>query len=159
MKLNVPFLPQRHDHTCGPAALQMVLKYFGNDLSESKLCTLAGTTRKTGTARLGMLVAFRRLGFFVHAHADSSLRELRGYLDEGIPVIVNYRDFTDNEGHYGVVVGYQGSDLIIHDPYLKRGFFLANAKAFEKRWHGYHEKQHRHWLLAASPKPFPKSSH
>jgi ABC-type bacteriocin/lantibiotic exporter with double-glycine peptidase domain len=152
MKLSVPFIRQQNDHTCGPTALQMVLQFYGRDIPDAMLCAMASTTEKSGTARKGMVRAFTLLGFKTHSHHDATLDEVKYFIEQGIPVIVNYRDFEENTGHYGVIVGLENGKVFIHDPYHTEPYLEADAIAFDARWYGYHSKKFTRWLLAASLK-------
>lgn len=155
MKLMVPFLHQETDYTCGPTALRMVLSYFGKHTPENVVMAIAGTSEATGTGRRGMVNALKILGLNTHAHHGATIDEIRFYLDEGFPIIVNYRDFTDNVGHYGVIVGYERDTLFIHDPYAAEGNTQVSVNDFDSHWYGYHSKQFTRFLLVSGDKPLP----
>jgi predicted double-glycine peptidase len=153
MRLNVPFLRQQTDYTCGPTALQMVLAYFGKTVATETVCAMAGTTEKTGTRRRGMITTLQILGFQTHFHSNSSLEEVKFFLDQCAPVIVSYREFAEKESHFGVLVGYEGETLILHDPYEEKPFMPVPEKLFLEHWYGKHTKFYTRWLLAVSDKP------
>ncbi len=153
MRLNVPFIKQETDYTCGPTALQMALAYFGRTFPVTTLSAMASTTEKSGTARKGMVRALNILGFQTHAHHDGSLDEVKFFLEQGAPVIVNYRDLKYNEGHYGVIVGIEEGKVILHDPFEETPFIEIDAIQFDARWYGFHSKKYTRWLLAVSDQP------
>lgn len=154
MRINVPFLKQELDYTCGPTALQMVLKYFGKPVPEATLCALSSTTERNGTARAGMVRALTVLGFQIHSHHGATIDEVNFYLEQQVPLIMNYRDSANVEGHYGVAVGIEDGKLLLHDPY-EEPFVPVSFADFDARWYGYHSKQFTRWMLAVSDKPLP----
>lgn len=145
MRLKVPFIEQIKDYICGPTALHMVLCYHKNNIPIDRLSQLSKTTEKTGTTRSGLVRAAKTLGYEVHAHSESTLKEIKHWIDKGLPVIVNFRP-QRKFGHYAVVIGYTDSSLIFHDPWYGRGVKFKNKK-FLYEWYGYHEFAHRRWLM------------
>jgi uncharacterized protein len=154
MRLNVPFIKQSTDYTCGPTALQMVLQYFGKFVEDKTICAMASTTDKNGTPRKGLIRTLQILGLETHFHSNSSIAELKFFLDQGAPVIVGYRDLQQDESHFGVVVGYEDEYLLLHDPSEETPFTPIFVQDFLDRWYGRHTKQHTRWMLAALNKPF-----
>lgn len=148
--LKIPFFRQRLDYTCGPAVLQMVLAFHGVSATQEKLARICKTTKATGTSRENLVRAARIHGVYAHKHSEGSLREISWFLASGIPVVVNYREPGDEEGHYAVVVGITPSQVMLHDPYHGRGFNLSRAN-FMRRWHGKHVNKNRQWLAAFAP--------
>lgn len=154
MRLNIPFIKQKLIYTCGPTAMQMILKYFGKSVTDTTLCAMSGTNERHGTNRQNIVSAFKVLGFNVHAHHSSSVDELKFYLDKKVPVLVNYRHFVDNVGHYSVVVGFEKGNIVMHDPYGEP-FLVASVKQFDESWYGLHSKQYTRWMVAVSDQPLP----
>lgn len=65
MKLEVPFYPQTNETNCGPAALRMILSYFGKDYRLSEIEREAGIEAGKGLYTLQLALAARRLGLSV----------------------------------------------------------------------------------------------
>lgn len=156
--INVPYVRQIADHTCGPAALAMMLAYWRKPASQQQLIRQVQTTEYSGTTRKNLIRAARAAGLYTHSHSNASYAELRSLVQQGIPVLVNYREPEENTGHYGVVVAATASHLLIHDPYHGPAFKMPTA-LFQRRWHGTHHSVNRRWLLAAQAKPFDPKLH
>ena len=67
---------------------------------------------------------------------------------EGIPVIVNFVEPSEEVGHFGVAIGEERGRVILHDPWNGEGFSLP-LEEFERRWLGYKTRDPRRgWFLA-----------
>lgn len=104
--LEVPVIAQARQR-CGPAALQMVLGYYGADAAALGEAERAFDPVLRGTLITELASAARRAGFdaqVVSLTPDS----LVALLDEGVPAILLYQNgrppFTKR--HYGVVTGW-----------------------------------------------------
>jgi hypothetical protein len=87
------------------------------------------------------------------AHENASISEVKGYLKKCTPIIVNFIEPDNNEGHYAVVTGHAKGRLIMHDPWNGPNFTMTE-KDFVKRWYAGFEKK-KHWILVierAAPK-------
>lgn len=145
----VPYKRQWLDFTCGPVVLQMVLKYFRIPITRWRAIQLCRTARTTGTARRNLVAAVRSFGLHVHVHTNGTIRELEALTRRHVPVIVNYREPAEEEGHYAVVVGVTKKSIVLHDPYHGPHFRLTHAE-FKQRWHGVHTRTNRRWLMAVA---------
>lgn len=101
---------------CGPAALKMVLAYYGVHKTERELGRLAGTTKGRGTGAEGLVAAARQLGRKAGFKDNQSLTTIRIYLRKKIPVIVDW--FSQDDGHYSVAVGMDKKFIYLQDPEL-----------------------------------------
>jgi len=152
MVSKVPYFEQQKDYTCGPAALRMVFKFFNVRRSEAQLKRRLKTTARGGTDHRAMIRTAEREGFYCYVNTYSSLAEVKYYLHTGHPVIVNYIEPSDNEGHYAVVTGYSHNHLILNDPLNGRNFKIHN-RTFSRRWRSGDGKKVR-WIMVISKKPF-----
>lgn len=136
--LKVPLVRQSTTYTCGCAALQSVLGYFGHDLREGAISQATGATPEDGTNYLRMLDFVRSLGFGIETETreNMSLEDLRGFLREGSPVMIalqswNEKAYDDesglidenydysscwDDGHYVVVIGFDDGRFFCMDP-------------------------------------------
>lgn len=153
MPLRVPYVAQRFDFTCGPAAVRMVLGYFGITVGPLRAWWYTRVRRTTGTSRRNLMRAFRAAGLHVHAHHSSSVAELRSFVERGVPVVVNYREPDNDEGHYAVVIGVSKKHILLRDPYHGPRFALE-IPIFRRRWLG-SRPRHQRWMLAAMRHPLP----
>ena len=118
---------------CGPASLEIVLKYYGRQEKQHELKKLLGSTYLNGTMNKDMIRVSRALGFKVKYKINSSMDEIRKLISKGIPPIVSW--FTPEGGsHYSVVKGVDKNSIFIADPELNktRKFKIED---FEDRWH------------------------
>ena len=131
----------------------MVFKFFGKNLTEKELTKVAKTT-KNGTTHQNIINTTRKAGFYCLAHENSTLNELRAFIDKGLPAIVNYTEPDTNEGHYAVIIGYTKNKLIMNDPWNGKNFKIKN-RDFLSRWHDRNKSDHyNHWFLIISKKKF-----
>lgn len=159
MKIKVPYRSQVNGYMCGPATLQMILAFFGQEESQRKLRKLMAASpaelKSRGTANHKMVRAMQKAGFYVYVNDDSIFAELKYFLSLKYPVIVNYIEPSEEEGHFAVVVGYDSllKKVIMNDPWNGRDFKLSEAQ-FTRRWRSKYDGHHC-WLMVADKKPFP----
>lgn len=146
MKLIVPFRRQVTSYLCGPLSLLMVSHYFGQNTTLKQLARSSGAKKSIGTSRLRMAMAMRKQGFIVTVKQDAKIQDLLRGIQQGYPVIVNYRDLKDNEGHYGVVVGYDNNHLYLHDSLIGPSV-KVEKKRFTRRWFGSNRNVSYHWMM------------
>lgn len=116
---------------CGPASLKMVFDYYGVSASEAEIAKVAGATKEKGVSKAGLIKAAKHFGFRVFSKEKSSLNDLRYFIKRKIPVIVDW--FSEDEGHYSVVVGIDKKNIILMDPsYLRRRKF--SLEKFLRVW-------------------------
>lgn len=111
--LKVPVYRQSPAH-CGPASLQMILDFYGREESEYSIARRAKTTMEKGTSPSNLASAAKHFGLVGNWMSYGTVRDLKKYVDAGVPVIVNW--FSVNEGHYSVVVGVDDNKIVIADP-------------------------------------------
>lgn len=140
--LDVPFVPQVED-TCGPAALAMVLRFWGRDASHDDLAAELGARELKGVAGSRLAAAARTRGLTAVAYRGDP-DQLREYVGKGRPLIVAW-DMGRGRFHNVVVVGFEGEDVIVHDPARGASQPVKRA-AFEERWAGA-----GHWTLLVMP--------
>ena len=157
MKLEVPFRKQTNDYTCGPATLQMVLAFFGQQKSQRKLRKLMQASpaelKSRGTTNHKMVKAAQKAGFYVYVNEDSLLEEVKYFIGLGYPVIVNYIEPSEDEGHFSVVIGYSAllKKIILNDPWNGQNFSLSESQ-FLRRWRSRYDG-HKRWLMVVAKKP------
>ncbi|HET7225956.1 MAG TPA: C39 family peptidase [Candidatus Eisenbacteria bacterium] len=105
-RLAVPIVTQRPER-CGPAALAMVMRYYGADPATAARADSAYDPALHGTLVTDLAAQARRAGFaaeVVTLDTDSLAR----LVADGVPVIVLYQNgpLPLTVPHYGVVVGW-----------------------------------------------------
>jgi hypothetical protein len=136
----VPFHYQDIDYYCGPACLEMVFDYYGEDINQSEIADVARTfPYVTYTDELRRAAHFsnlstsggaeipdenitgytlRKLGYAVFENHDMTLTQLKSYIDEDKPLILLmwYSGYNVST-HYRVITGYNETHIFIHDPW------------------------------------------
>jgi len=148
--IKLPYFHQKKDYTCGPASLRMVFNFFGLKTNEEELKKSLRPNKRIGTKHGALIKVARKKGFYCYIHKKANLHQLRNFIDQGFPVIVNYIEPESNEKHYSVVIGYNKKKIIMNDPWIGKNFKIKD-KEFEKRWHGEHNKK---WIMIISRKKF-----
>jgi len=140
--INVPFHYQEIDYYCGPACLEMVFDYYGEDISQFEIADVARTIGEpeysTYTDELRRAAHFsnistsmgdempenitgytlRKLGYAAFEAHDMDLTQLKNFVDQDRPLILLmwYREGSPY-GHYRVVTGYNETHVFLHDPW------------------------------------------
>lgn len=114
---------------CGPASLKMVLDYYGVSVSEQELAKLSGSSGEKGTSVSGLIKAAKHFGRFdVFVKTNSSLDDLRYFMEKKIPVIVDW--FFEDDGHYSVVVDMDKKEITLMDPTLRKILIYVRRRKF-----------------------------
>ncbi|KXH69713.1 MAG: hypothetical protein AM326_05060 [Candidatus Thorarchaeota archaeon SMTZ-45] len=137
----VPFHYQQNNYYCGPAALEMVFDYYGEDILQTEIADVARTyPYVTYTDELLRAVHFsnlstslgdempgnttgysaREIGYAAFEYWGLTIDDLKTLIENGEPIII-LMWFTPSKiyGHYRVVVGYNETHIIMHDPWNK----------------------------------------
>ena len=161
-------LRQTFDFDCGVKALQGVLAYYGVEERADKLIEELGADPELGTSLASIISLAERKGFTVEAGANWTLEMLKQHLDKGRPVIVVLQAWADRQltlkewrenyedGHYVVVVGYDGPVLYFENPASFHRIWLRENE-FVARWHDMDpitgEKLHRVGIALLGKEP------
>lgn len=117
---------------CGPAALKMVLGFFGVKKSETALAKMTNCKRSEGIEAEEIVKAVKKMGFKGFYKDFSTFGDLKKYvLKKKIPVIVEW--FSDDDGHYSVAVDIDKENIYLQDPQI--GYLRAvKLKTFKTIW-------------------------
>jgi len=153
MRIEVPFLWQYDEYSCGIKVAQMVLAYYKIPEAERNLSEALNTSQNGYTRNENLVEIFSSYGLFCFENQNGSIGQVRDLINQGFPVIVNFIEPTKDEGHFAVVIEVTGDKVILNDPGNGEGFEIG-INDFEKRWHGKYDGP-SHWYLAVSKKEFP----
>jgi ABC-type bacteriocin/lantibiotic exporter with double-glycine peptidase domain len=142
----VPFVPQEA-YACGPAALAMVLRYWGAEADAEAIARELALPSARGTLNLELEFHARRRGFQTRAFAGT-LDRLRAELRRGRPLIV-FQDLAAPVGsrpHFAVAVGFsdRAGVVVLHSG--TSAFLPVPFDAFERTW-----AARRRWTLLLTP--------
>ncbi len=142
--IRVPLTRQSTDYTCGVAALQAILAYYGTDVREDVLAKALHANSHIGTRYKNIAQYAKAHGLSVRIEKAMSLEQLKNSLQSGHPVLCLIQAWADkktnyetdwNDGHYVVAVGFDQSRLIFMDPSTAGHYAYIPLQEFEKRWH------------------------
>jgi hypothetical protein len=158
VSLGVKGYQQTTDYTCAPAAVMSLLHWYKllpeqelTAQTEMRIAREMGTrdmkSPQPGTTTEEMVTWLESNGFIVLTGQDGTLGLLRGYLNKGIPVLVEWIDWG---GHWVVATGYyaayespaKGPDTIFFadpashwgNPNNPDGISSFNAWRFRDMW-------------------------
>ena len=144
---SVPDVRQSTGYTCGAAALQAVLAYWGTEEREDRLAARLHSTPEAGTHPLDILRVAREFGLSADLREGLDLADLEAALASGTTVIVDlqaWRERADrpwtetwDDGHYMVLLGMDGASLYFEDPSLLGSRGTIPRAEFVDRWHDY----------------------
>lgn len=150
IRIPTPLVRQPDNYTCGVAALQSVLHYYGVAVRYDMLAAALGADPAQGTNYRRMAAYAQSCGLEVTCFTEMSLELLYHQIDHGAPVIVAlqawgsdqanaYRDAWD-DGHYAVVVGYDQNYVYFMDPSTLGNYTYIATDEFLARWHDCYEE-------------------
>ena len=142
--IDVPFYYQEKDYYCGPACLEMIFDYYGENISQSEIADVSRTigepvystfsdelrraahfsnvSTSMGDEMPGNITAYtlRRLGYAAFEAHGMDLMQLKDSIDDGKPLILlMWYSSLHVYGHYRVVTGYNETHISLHDPWNK----------------------------------------
>ena len=130
---DVPYVKQTTNH-CGPAALSMVMQYWGDSADMSDLVTKTYTAQSRGSYQADMISAARRRGYM--AVPIEGMHALIAEVKAGHPVIVfeNLGLSWYPQWHYAVVYGFDlnRQRLLMHSG--PKQAMTENIADFERSW-------------------------
>jgi predicted double-glycine peptidase len=143
----LPDVRQSTGYTCGAAALQAVLAYWGFPEREDRLVARLHSTPEAGTHPADIVRVAREFGLDADLREGLALADLEAALRAGTTAIVDlqaWRDRTDvpwtetwDDGHYMVLLGMDAQSLYFEDPSLLGVRGVIPRGEFVDRWHDY----------------------
>lgn len=149
--INLHFGRQSYDFDCGAQALQTVMAYYGVDQRMDELIEELGTGPEIGTSVPSMVAVAEQHGFEIKAYSGWTLKDLKGIVKQGYPVIVLVQawaeqyltldDWRNNwdDGHYVIVIDCANGVLLFEDPASFHRTWLRERE-FLARWHDRDER-------------------
>jgi uncharacterized protein YvpB len=149
--IRVPLVRQTMDYTCGVAALQSVLLYYGEEFGQTELARYLGVSTQHGTNYRAILrFANRKFpdpqkrDFWMWKRCGMTIDDLRQVIDTGRPPIIPFQAWGRpgidwkkewKEGHYAVAVGYDENNIYFMDPSVLGHYAYIPVGEFLDRWH------------------------
>ena len=144
---SMPDTRQSTEYSCGAAAMQAVLGYWGRDIGEEDVREMLNTNEVSGTYPDDIIRVAKALGLKAEYKENMSMADLENYVAEGIPVIVDCQAWrsvsqyneswadTWNNGHWLVVIGIDENNVTLEDPYILGDRGIMSREEFLARWH------------------------
>lgn len=146
--LALPWRKQETLFTCGPACVRMLLAGIEKDVAEETLAQRLRTTARTGTRRSAFAPVLRAEGFRCAMNAHARIADLRDAIASGHYCLINWREPTEETGHYAIVTAVNGTHATLQDPWNGADFRLP-IHELRDRWLGYKTRaDNRGWMLA-----------
>lgn len=145
----VPDVRQSTTYSCGAAALQALLSYWGIDTREQDLMQKLGTTPEEGTSPQAIVRVAGELGCEASLKENLGFEEIDESLRRRVPVICAIQAWTDSrtaqfswdkaweDGHYVIVLGLDSRSVYVEDPSLLGTRGVIPRAEFAARWHDY----------------------
>ncbi len=144
--LPVPIFRQSTSYSCGAAALQSVLHYWKvSEEGEMAFHEPLQTDKEFGTHPVSIANYVKSLGLKVELKTQTSFSDLESAIDRKEPVIVDFqgwgppgtKDYSNiwEDGHYGVIIGYDETYFYLMDPVLGSSYGKLEKNDFLRRWH------------------------
>jgi predicted double-glycine peptidase len=150
---------------CGPAALRMILDFYGFVISEQALGRICRTSVRAGTSPENMINGINSLGWHGFWKENSGLADVKYFLKQERPVLIEWFSLYGEsyEGHYSVIIGLDKQYIYLADPEIGRVRKIL-VESFKKVWfdfEGPHLKHARRiyyeWMLVPSPDQLAKN--
>jgi ABC-type bacteriocin/lantibiotic exporter with double-glycine peptidase domain len=132
--IETPFVHQA-DNYCGPAALSMVLRYWGRDANQYELAARYTPFPEKGLSGTELKETAAAYGFSVYSFSGEA-EEIQRRLRNGQPVIVAlHSSRVSRMNHFVVVVGWDSGsrEWIVQDP-AGKAYQRYTADDFAQRW-------------------------
>jgi predicted double-glycine peptidase len=143
----IPDVRQSTGYTCGAAALQAVLAYWGTSEREDRLAARLRCTPEAGTHPLEIIRVAREFGLEAEIREGLELADLERALADGTTAIVDLQAWRErgdvpwtetwDDGHYMVLLGMDAANLYFEDPSLLGTRGVIPRAEFVDRWHDY----------------------
>src|SRR5262249_35844183 len=143
----VPFIPQEA-YQCGPAALAMVLRYWGAPADPDEIGRALYLPSARGVLNLELEFEARRRGFRTEAF-EGTLDRAKTELRQGRPIIV-FQDLGRGPvsvPHFAVLVGYDDRSEVVVLHSGTTAFHVLSYAEFLRTW-----AVHRAWSLLITPR-------
>lgn len=131
----------------------MVLSFFGIKHSQPEITQLIGVDdifiKENGVPTELMVTPIYTYGLTYTAMDNAKMHHIEEYIDRGVPIIINYIELAENEGHFAVIIGYTNDQIFLNDPIHGEGFTI-DRNIFESRWKSKYQSQ-KGWMLAVAP--------
>jgi len=176
----VPYHEQQTNYWCGPASLEMVFDYWGEDISQTEIAGVANSDISYGSytdeieraAQFSQLstsiqnpslhgYTARKLGYAVSSNQwnygsdyDNRYSDLKGLIKSNYPVLaLTWYDTSHLSGHFRVVKGFSDplDTFIVHDPWYTAPYFGPDVNFNQATFVDDLWTDFNRWAIVAAP--------
>lgn len=142
--IKVPQARQGYNYTCGVAALQSLLYYYGDEWRQDKLAQALSSDSVSGTNYRKIIQFTHNLGYSTKVLQNLSVDSLKLLTRQGFPLILVIQAWADDpsnyindweDGHYVLCIGYDKDKFYFMDPSTLGHFTYIPKDEFLNRWH------------------------
>ena len=154
IRVEVPEVIQREDHTCGAAAMLAIARLHGVAPRDERAVVRDMRFGLAGSDPVDLRRAAARYGLAVSEVRGMSHAELRGWLDQRCAVILMLQAWGDaprgdhrhawDAGHWVVAIGHDRRGVYFMDPSLPGARGVLSDRALAARWHDVEGRARRH---------------
>lgn len=143
--IDVPFIKQEKN-LCGAASLAMVLRYWGENISQYFIADRIYDKSKKGIESEALRSFAEEKGFLAFIY-QGEIENIKESIKKGRPLIVAVSADALSGFHYLVIVGFDEdrSLIVANDPYSEK-LKEMESEEFIKRW-----KESNSWTLLVLP--------
>ena len=138
--LNVPYEKYAGYNWCLPASGAMTFKYFGMNISQSRIASKVITD---GTSSVFRFISYARSLGFDTKYQSKTIEEIKVLLEEDIPVIAvqNY-SLSLPFSHARVIIGFddEKEEVITNDPTAGKDYIISYSNFLELNLGSNHDK-------------------
>lgn len=142
MLLTFPDSRQSQSFSCGAAATQAVLYYYGIEHREDQIIEALDSNDQQGTPPGNIVRALLGAGLSIFA-GRTTIADVKRHLDQGHPTILAIQAWGEpgdyahqnKDGHYVVAIGHQDGSIIFDDPSLLSNRGYITESELDQRWH------------------------
>lgn len=162
--LDFPDSRQSTDFSCGAAAVQAILCYYGVDYREKDIGLALRSRPAVGTPVESILSYLAKSNLQTWA-GKMTTQNLRAWIDRQVPVIIPIQAWPDKpiedwkndweDGHYVIAIGYTDKVIVFEDPSVQGNRAYISEAELEDRWHDVGDDQERleHFGIAVFGRP------
>ncbi|MDV7104595.1 C39 family peptidase [Vibrio sp. TH_r3] len=144
--LDVNRIGQYDSYSCATTSLAMVISYYDKnkvirkqDVWDASKSSVYDVTQRCGNDMNGLERAAEAYGYTSYEFVNGlSIDELKYFVSNDTPVVVNIRNFFMESSHAVVVTGYDNENIYITDPARAGGGkYSVSYEKFLKHWYAY----------------------
>jgi uncharacterized protein YvpB len=140
--MDVERIGQYDNYSCATTSLAMVFSYYEKDkvflkqeVWDASESSIVDVTKRCGNDMNGLERAANKYGYTNYKFVSGlTIDELKYFISNDIPIVVNIRNFSQESYHAVVVTGYDEGSIFINDPVGASSYQVSYEK-FMKHWY------------------------